>query len=83
MEFLNVLNKMERATPNLQNPRYYFYTSTDPSRKFMMVGWMLYNVVAELSKHDDATITVGSMETGQDVETIHINKDPFQVLRYL
>lgn len=64
-------------------PRYYFYTSLDSTRKFMMVGWMLHNAIPELSKHEYATITVGSMETGQDVETIHINKDPFQVLRYL
>jgi hypothetical protein len=91
-ELLDIINKIEKASPNLKNDKYFFYRTDQPEFKYLLVNWHLYNIIKEclVRGYDDeivwpdASITIGSMDTGYIIQTIPLlSGNPFRILEYL
>ena len=91
-ELLDIMNKIEKASPNLKNDKYFFYRTDQPENKYLLVNWYLYNIIKEclVLGYDneiawpDASITFGCMETGLIIDTISLLRgNPFRILDYL
>ena len=37
-ELLDIINKVEKASPNLQNDKYFFYRTDQPENKYLLVN---------------------------------------------